>query len=145
MQHGYAKFWFFELNETCTFRELNTGNLRPLQQFGIFFVYYRIGFVWIADFFCILYAFLKKLHLYEIDRTYPLEPILQNLSSRTYPLEPILQYLSSSRFCVGTSHFWSAVEEMDCMRMNRFLSFFLYFIFLEIIFIGFKLVWHNFH
>src|SRR6266699_5325592 len=45
VQRGCASFWFSELGETCTFRELNTGNLRPLQQFGIFFVHCGTGFV----------------------------------------------------------------------------------------------------
>ena len=46
VQHGCARFWFFKLGETYTFRELNTGNLRPLQQFGIFslFIAGRVSF-----------------------------------------------------------------------------------------------------
>src|SRR6266566_4043520 len=84
------------------FSETHTGSLRPPQQFDIFFVDCRIGFVRIADFFCISYAFLKKLYLYGFELTYPStyppEPILQNLSSRTYPPEPILQNLSYSTY-----------------------------------------------
>src|SRR6266566_2584061 len=45
MQHGCARFWFSELDEIYTFRKLNTGNLRPLQQFGIFFIHCGTGFV----------------------------------------------------------------------------------------------------
>jgi len=30
VQYRCARFWFFELGEMCTFRELNTGNLRLL-------------------------------------------------------------------------------------------------------------------
>ena len=105
VQHGCARFWFFELGESWTFWELNTGNLRPLQQFGIFFVHCETGSVWIVDFFYILYVFFKKLHLYKIDRTYPLEPILQNLFFKTYSLKSILQYLSSNRFCIRASYF----------------------------------------
>ncbi len=76
MQYRCARFWFSELGETYTFREFNIEDLKPLQQFGIFFIYYGTGFVWIVDFFYILYVFFKKLHLYKIDRTYLLKPIL---------------------------------------------------------------------
>ena len=41
--------------------------------------------------------------------------------------------------------FWSAVEEMDCIRMSRFLNFSLHFIFSEIVFIGENPVRHNVH
>ncbi len=93
VQHRCARFWFSKLSAMCTFRKLNTGDLRPLQQFGIFFVHCGTGFVWIVDFFCILYAFLKNYIC-----TKSIEPILQNLFFRTYPLEPILQNLSSNTY-----------------------------------------------
>src|SRR6266699_6033474 len=80
------------------FSGTHTEDLRPPQQFGISFVDCGIGFVRIADFFCISYAFLKKLCLYGFDLTYPPLLILQNLSSRTYPPEPILQNLSYSTY-----------------------------------------------
>ena len=65
-------------------------NLRPLQQLGISFVDCGISFTRIADFFCILYRFLKNYKVCGFDLTYPLLPILQYLSSKTYPPEPIL-------------------------------------------------------
>jgi hypothetical protein len=88
-------FW---IRRIVHFSGTHTGNLRPLQQFGIFFVDCEIGFVRIADFFCISYAFLKELCLYGFDLTYPPLPILHYLSSRTYPPEPILQNLSYSTY-----------------------------------------------
>src|SRR6266566_3821119 len=73
---GRAKFQFSELGEPCTFRELDTGNLRPPQQFDVSFVCCGIGFVRIADFFCILYLSLKNCKLYgSTYRTYPPLPI----------------------------------------------------------------------
>src|SRR6266699_4898251 len=94
-----AIFQFSELGEPYTFRELDTGNLRPPQQFDISFIRCRIGFIRIANFFYILYLFLKKLQTIRFDlpnlssTTYPSEPILQNLSSRTYPILPMLQWI----------------------------------------------------
>ncbi len=73
-------------------------NLRPPQQLGISFIDCGINFVRIADFFCILYRFLKNYQIYGFDPTYPPLPILQYLSSKTYPLEPILQNLSSRTY-----------------------------------------------
>src|SRR6266699_2606377 len=68
-------------------------NFRPPQQLGISFIDCGISFARIADFFYILYLSLKNckftastlsiLH-YLSSKTYPPEPILQNLSSRTY-------------------------------------------------------------
>src|SRR6266699_675731 len=101
-----AIFQFSELDEPYTFRELDTGNLRPPQQFDVSFVRYGIGFVRIADFFYILYLSLKNCKLYgSTYLTYPPLPILQNLSSRTYPSEPILYYLSSNRFYIDGNYF----------------------------------------
>src|SRR6266699_3421250 len=101
---------------------LSRHNLRPPQQLDISFVDCRISFVRIVDFFYILYLSLKNYKVCGFDSTY-------------LPI-PILQYLFYTQY---------AVEEMDCMGMSRFLSFSLYFIFSEIIFIEVRPMRHNFH
>ncbi len=88
-------FW---IRRIVHFSGTYTGSFKPPQQFDIFFVDCRIGFVRIADFFYILYAFFKKLYLYGFDLIYLPLPILQNLSFRTYPPEPIFQNLSYSTY-----------------------------------------------